>query len=244
MGGAKQTDQTKRQRILNAATELFTEHGYTATTLAMIAAKAGTVVGSVTHFCRGKPDIAAAIHETIAASLSDCVLNALEQSPDRSISAWVRRVVVAAVDWTDANVERLILLDALGAELMVQPDLKLRSVDRRLADLLAARTEIVRIPSGEVLDGAWRYSVVLAPLLAHARLRGRQPSAARASQSQVSIDLLCAAAIAGLAQRSIDEERVGETDRAVDLFSGTVVEQRSQREPDGRRRGCEPTTKL
>jgi AcrR family transcriptional regulator len=61
-GTTEQEPVPRREAILNAALECFTERGYAATSIEDIRRRAGTSVGSVYHHFAGKEAIAAALY--------------------------------------------------------------------------------------------------------------------------------------------------------------------------------------
>ncbi len=67
----------RRQKFLEAATRLFGEHGYHATTVPMIVAESGSSTGSFYFYFRNKEDIFAAtleaLGERIAAALNEAI---------------------------------------------------------------------------------------------------------------------------------------------------------------------------
>src|SRR3981189_885950 len=60
------TDATQ-QRILDAATEVFGAHGFTAATMADIVTASGASIGSIYHHFGGKKELFLAIFERLAA---------------------------------------------------------------------------------------------------------------------------------------------------------------------------------
>lgn len=66
---ATQAERRERTRsaILDAATELFTEHGYAATTIADILAAAGVSRGALYHHFQAKEDVFAAVYAEVSA---------------------------------------------------------------------------------------------------------------------------------------------------------------------------------
>lgn len=121
------TDDSARERILQAAEELFAEHGFDATPTSRIAERAGVPKGLVHYYFRRKPDILTAL---------------VERLPDGTVDA--RRVVVAG----DIGESLRRLVAALDARLTASPllsHLLWREPDTHEAvrDALHARYEAV-----------------------------------------------------------------------------------------------------
>jgi AcrR family transcriptional regulator len=62
------TDATQ-QRILDAATEVFGAHGFTAATMADVVTRSGASIGSIYHHFGGKKELYLAIFERLAADV-------------------------------------------------------------------------------------------------------------------------------------------------------------------------------
>ena len=69
-----------RADILKAARRLFTEHGYTATTTAEVAAEAGVTVGALFHHFEGKPGLFRNVFEELEAELDTHVRAAVGET--------------------------------------------------------------------------------------------------------------------------------------------------------------------
>ncbi len=94
-------------RILDAACELFANNGYSATTMQMIAKKAGIVPSGIYHYYAGKED------------LVEAVLNREVAAMDRTIAIGVQRYLIEKgtnaffdymVDSVCRNVDRISLI--------------------------------------------------------------------------------------------------------------------------------------
>ncbi len=62
------TDATQ-QRILDAATDVFAAHGFTAATMADIVEQSGASIGSIYHHFGGKKELFLAIFDRLAAEI-------------------------------------------------------------------------------------------------------------------------------------------------------------------------------
>jgi AcrR family transcriptional regulator len=86
-------------RILDAATELFAEHGVGATSYGMIADALGVTKGAVYHQFKTKDEITIAVAEVELAKLEDALEAAEAQdSPDRGRELLLERIVDHAVE--------------------------------------------------------------------------------------------------------------------------------------------------
>ncbi len=130
---------SKRRRILEAATELFTEHGYDATTTAAIAKHAGIGAGTLYLYVDSKDDLLVAVFREQVTDVWDEAFDAVD--PDRSLLDQVLGVFdhVAAFHERDTNLSRAYFKDLRfvaspsfeGAEVLVQ------SIHERLTALMA-----------------------------------------------------------------------------------------------------------
>lgn len=78
------TDATQ-QRILNAATAVFRERGYSAATIGEVVAASGASIGSIYHHFGGKAELFLAIHEHMASTVEASIADA-----EHSFAAQVR----------------------------------------------------------------------------------------------------------------------------------------------------------
>jgi AcrR family transcriptional regulator len=109
-----------RQRVLDAALELFAEHGVSGTSLQMIADRLGLTKAAVYHQFPAKEDIAVAILRDVHTSLEGLVLAAegaaAEDRYDVAVTGIVELVVrqrrVMSALYRDPEMERLAAEDA------------------------------------------------------------------------------------------------------------------------------------
>lgn len=73
------TDATQ-QRILDAATEVFGEKGFTAATIADVVARSGASIGSIYHHFGGKKELYLAIFERMAADIGGRIDEAVDKA--------------------------------------------------------------------------------------------------------------------------------------------------------------------
>lgn len=96
-----QAKKTRKQEILEAALECFTENGIEATTIDMIRERSGSSVGSMYHHFGSKEAIAAALFVDALAGHSEYQQQLL--SAARNAEEGVKAIVHAYVDWVSAN---------------------------------------------------------------------------------------------------------------------------------------------
>lgn len=75
------TDAT-RQRILDAATEVFGERGFSAATMADVVDRSGASIGSIYHHFGGKKDLFLAIFQRVADAVDRRIDAAMQQAGD------------------------------------------------------------------------------------------------------------------------------------------------------------------
>src|ERR1041384_4885221 len=71
-----------KERILQAALEVFEERGYHAASIDLIAAKAGTTKGAVYYYFADKQDLARDLHARIIERLRTEALNSIQPAAD------------------------------------------------------------------------------------------------------------------------------------------------------------------
>jgi AcrR family transcriptional regulator len=139
--------------LLAAARELFAADGYAATSLDVVAAKAGVTKGALYHHFSGKRDLFAAVFAGEQAKLSRAVVAAAqeEEDPWEAFEAGAAAFVKAC---QEPGVQRIFLLDAPSAlgwatirqlessslkmmELGIQLAIDAGSIDRRPVEPLA-----------------------------------------------------------------------------------------------------------
>jgi AcrR family transcriptional regulator len=96
-----QAKKTRKQEILDAALECFTENGIEATTIDMIRERSGSSVGSMYHHFGSKEAIAAALFVDALAGHGEYQQQLL--SAARNAEEGVKAIVHAYVDWVSAN---------------------------------------------------------------------------------------------------------------------------------------------
>ena len=94
--GASKGERTK-SAIIDAALELFREHGYDATTMRAIASAAGVSVGNAYYYFESKEQLIQGVYETTQATHADLVVDLLRREPDLE-----RRIIGVGDAWFDA----------------------------------------------------------------------------------------------------------------------------------------------
>src|SRR5688572_4327023 len=91
----------RREHILAAALEVFTEKGYSATTIADVRERSAASVGSIYHHFGDKEGIAAALYVECLRDYQEAFLEAFadERSAERGVKAMVRQ----HLSWVEAN---------------------------------------------------------------------------------------------------------------------------------------------
>jgi AcrR family transcriptional regulator len=100
-----------RQRILDAATEVFATRGFTAATMADVVAGSGASIGSIYHHFGGKSELFLAIFEQMANAVDRRIEAAMEQAgeaadPRRIFELHVRAYLEAM--WENRRLARVL----------------------------------------------------------------------------------------------------------------------------------------
>jgi AcrR family transcriptional regulator len=154
----------KCQRILQAATELFLDHGVDGTTLAMVGKASKTVVGTVRHFFGKKSQLAASVYDHMAGRLTEDARAALD-SRDTDVAAAIRALLSACLKWPVNFPHYRRLIGMLDVYPSTKAQIRTDRVPERLAKVLgdwAGELESNRIAR---LSPSELYAVVLAPAM-------------------------------------------------------------------------------
>jgi AcrR family transcriptional regulator len=110
---AERSNGTRRS-ILEAATELFGEHGYEATSIAEIATRAGVSTGAVYHHFGDKPTVLAEVYASLEQALAARLLAATGKAADPldAVRTGSRRFLD---ECTDPTFRRIALIEAPAA---------------------------------------------------------------------------------------------------------------------------------
>jgi AcrR family transcriptional regulator len=96
--------KTRKQEILDAALDCFTEHGVDATTIDMIRERANASVGSMYHHFGSKDRIAAAVYVEALAEHHAAQQVLLARAEDAQ--SGVKAITYSYVDWISAHPEK------------------------------------------------------------------------------------------------------------------------------------------
>jgi len=130
----------RREQILDAANELFAEHGYGGVTIEDIAKRAGVARGLVHHYAGGRKEVFIALVERLGARRED----QLRASEGPTAQERVADTVSRWLDWIEAN--RTIYLGTIApGEDIADPDVRhvvTDLVDRAVALVAAFHSDI------------------------------------------------------------------------------------------------------
>jgi AcrR family transcriptional regulator len=124
------TTAGRREAILTAALECFTERGYAATSMAEVGRRSGASIGSIYHHFEGKEGVAAALYVDGLRTYQDGVVALLAGSP--GAEEGTRAVVHHHVAWVAEDPARArYLLGSRPAEVAEATRGPLRRMNRR-----------------------------------------------------------------------------------------------------------------
>jgi AcrR family transcriptional regulator len=156
---------TKRIQVVHAAADLFGEHGYERTTLAMVARESGLSIGSIVNFYDDKATLAAAVYDYAAATLVAACDGALN-GQGRDVAKSVRATIFAYADWAGRFPRNPYLMRILEPCLHWHADGQAKEVSARISKLLEDWAEpLIRTESIVRLMPLQLYSVMLAPVM-------------------------------------------------------------------------------
>ncbi|HEV3283142.1 MAG TPA: TetR/AcrR family transcriptional regulator [Solirubrobacteraceae bacterium] len=119
----------RREEILLAALECFTEHGFAATTIAEICRRSGASVGSIYHHFEDKESLAAEIYLEGLRAYQVGLLGALERNPDAH--AAIQALVGHHLRWVEQNPQlALFLMSRRETELRSATEARVREINR------------------------------------------------------------------------------------------------------------------
>lgn len=156
-----------RERVTRAALGVFTEHGYEATSVAVLCEAAGVSVGSLYHHFTSKAGVAAAVYAEVLESYQQALIDVTESVT--SAEAGIRRLVGAHHEWVARNADgaRFLMTSANVAEISGSAE-RWRPANDALVDELA-RWAQPHVASGELrrLDPAVFAAVLFGPSYMH-----------------------------------------------------------------------------
>jgi AcrR family transcriptional regulator len=162
--GRRQAAARTRSAILDAARQLFAEHGYTATPMTAVAGRAGVALDTVYATVGRKPELARLLIETaisgtdqaIAAEQRDYV-QAIQAAPDAKTKIAIYAAAITAIAPRMALVLGIIQQAAAEPELAALrteiAERRAANMRRFVADLAAAAP--LRLDPGQAADIVW-----------------------------------------------------------------------------------------
>lgn len=152
--------QARRRRLLGAATRLFGQHGYHATTVPMIVAAAGSSTGSFYLYFRNKEDVfraaLEALGERVSVALNQAV--AAEVHPAGQMEAAVLRLVLFLAE--NPEEARILIVESSGLSPRLEETRRAvigqhaRGVERALAQVASDLSAEERAVSARCWVGA------------------------------------------------------------------------------------------
>ncbi|MEZ5169636.1 MAG: TetR/AcrR family transcriptional regulator [Acidimicrobiia bacterium] len=156
-----------RSRVVERSLHVFSEHGYEATSVAMLCDAAGISVGSLYHHFANKAGVAAAVYADVLESYQQTLINVTESVT--SAEAGVRGLVGAHHEWVARNTHgaRFLMTSGNVAEISGSAE-RWRPANDALVDELARWAE-PHMEAGELrrLDPAVFAAVIFGPSYMH-----------------------------------------------------------------------------
>jgi AcrR family transcriptional regulator len=138
----------RREAILSAALECFTDRGFAATTVAEIRDCSGASIGSIYHHFRGKEGLAAELYVEGLRGYQAGLLEALERSPHAEAS--IRGLVRHHLRWVEGNPKLAkFLMGRRETELRLATEARVRELNRGFFPRVGAWMER-HVQSGEL----------------------------------------------------------------------------------------------
>jgi AcrR family transcriptional regulator len=160
----------RRETILQAALECFTERGFTATTVEEIRLRSGASIGSIYHHFGGKEGIAAELYVEGLRGYQEGFLRAIESSD--GAEAGVRALVRHHLRWVEQHPELAqFLMNRRETELLAATEARVRELNRSFFPRVTAWVERwVDAGSLRPLSADLREPVLLGPCQEFSRL--------------------------------------------------------------------------
>jgi AcrR family transcriptional regulator len=152
------TDATQ-QRILDAATEVFGQRGYTVATIGDVVAASGASIGSIYHHFGGKSELFQAIHDRMSADVEFRIAETERDAAPASFEAQAR-VYLEAV-WANRRTAMVLAADDVppgfdrirreGMQARFQDWLSLLDIDTSIGGTLLVRILIAVLSESAAL---------------------------------------------------------------------------------------------
>jgi AcrR family transcriptional regulator len=186
---------TRRETILAAALECFTEHGFTATTVEEIRRRSGASIGSIYHHFGGKEGIAAELYVEGLRGYQEGFLRALQSSEGAEAAgggaeAGIRALVRHHLRWVERNPELAqFLMNRRETELLAATEERVRELNRSFFPRVTAWVERwVEAGALRQLSADLREPVLLGPCQEFSRiwLSGRTRISLRRAERELA----------------------------------------------------------
>lgn len=156
---AAQRRAERRQRLLNAALDLFGTDGYPATSIERMCARANVSTRNFYEEFASREALLIALHQQITERAFDAVVAAVAELPDAPTAERVERAVHAYISTTsgDPRWTRIAYVEIVG----VSPDVERHRLEwrERMADLLEAEAGLA-VRRGEATDRDYRLTAM------------------------------------------------------------------------------------
>jgi len=155
----EERDAQRRQRLLDAATEIIGTQGYAATTIPGVCAASKVSTRHFYEIYPGKEDLFVDLYDRITADSYERVGESLRATEGESISRRVQAAVLAYLDpmLEDTRVARIAFVEIMGASPRIE---KLR-LDYRETLVEVVRSECTAsVRRGEIVDRDWRFAAL------------------------------------------------------------------------------------
>jgi AcrR family transcriptional regulator len=130
----------RRETILQAALECFTECGFTATTVEKIRRRSGASIGSIYHHFGGKEGLAAELYVEGLRGYQEGFLRAIESAQEAE--SGIRALVRHHLRWVEHNPELArFLMNRRETELLAATEARVRELNRAFFPRVTAWVE-------------------------------------------------------------------------------------------------------
>lgn len=146
----RESSSARREAILVAALECFSELGWTATTIADIRRRSGASIGSIYHHFKDKEGVAAALYVESLHRYREALRVRLDRS--RTAKGLVRTIVLHHIEWSvEHRAHALYLLEMRGTEAVKRAEADLRASTKVFLEEIFVRLK-GHIEAGEIMD--------------------------------------------------------------------------------------------
>lgn len=156
---ASQRRAERRERLLTAATELFGEDGFSATSIERVCTRANVSTRNFYEEFTGRDSLLVALHDRISQRALDAVLDALASTSDAPTAERVAAAITAYVGATteDPRWTRIVYLESVGVSAEVER--QRLAWRQRLSQLVEAEARRAAL-QGDAVDRDYQYAAV------------------------------------------------------------------------------------